>query len=258
MKRQRLRQLAALGLLVLLSASAGCTGMFGMGDQGLSINPSKVHYDWNTNADVTLDLRADQYRAIYDLNQRHLTVYTNGMLGIKEPIDIGALKYRYPNGTVITLHADESDSFYVEESQKKTTIHLPGSDGKVAFVTRKSPRSITKSVFVEPGGNDKRSYEVIIPPNTGVSLPLVASVHPGGFETEMIDNRVHILWNSVESSTVSVRYYLLRDLYIFGGIAAILTVVGLVGAGYYAIQIRKLSQLRKQVGLSVETDDDSP
>lgn len=259
MKRHRIRQVVAIGLLVLLSAGAGCTGtgMFGLGGQDQSADPSKIQYDWNTSADVTLNLSADQYRSVYSLNQSQLKVYTHGTLGIKEPLDMRALKYRYPNGTVITLDEDTSDSFFVEEAAKQTVIHVPKSGGKVAFITGKSTRSITVPVFIETGKNGT-SYEVIIPPDTGVSVPLLSSVRPGGYETKTINNRVHITWDSVESSSVSVRYYLQRDLLIFGSIAAVLTVAGLLGAGYYAVQIRRLTQLRKKVGLDMETNDDGP
>jgi hypothetical protein len=258
MTRKRLRQFAAIGLLVLLSASAGCTGMFGMdigGGQDLSVNPSTVEYDWNTSADVTLNLSDDQYRSVYKLTKRQLEVYTHGSLGSEQPLDTAALKYQYPNGTVITLDASDSDSFYVKESQKRTTIHTPAPKGKVAFITSKSGKSVSKPVFVDTKKHN-RSYEIVLPPSTGASIPFLSNVRPDGYETTEIHNRVHITWDSIGAKNVSVRYYLDRDLLIFGGIAAILTVVGLFGAGYYLVQIRKLTRLRKDIGLDVETEDD--
>jgi hypothetical protein len=258
MTRKRLRQLAAIGLLVLLSASAGCTGMFGMdlgGGQDLSVNPSTVEYDWNTSADVTLNISDDQYRSVYNLTKRQLEVYTLGSLASERPLDTAALKYQYPNGTVITLDASDSDSFYVKESKKRTTIHVPAPKGKVAFITSKSGKSISKPVFVDTEKHNQ-SYEIVLPPNTGASLPLLSNVHPSGYETAEIHNRIHITWDSVESQNISVRYYLHRDLLIFGGIAAILAIAGLFGAGYYLVQIRKLTRLRKEIGLDIETEDD--
>lgn len=258
MKRQRLRQLAAIGLLVLLTAGAGCMGMFGPGSDDFSVKPETVQYDWNTSADVTLNLSSDRYRSVYKLDQRQIEVYTLGTLADEKPLDVAALKYQYSNGTVITANASQSDSFYVKKSDSRTTIHVPSPDGKIAFIARKPPKSISKPVFVDPKKGENRSYEVILPPDTGASIPLLSDIRPGGYETTEINNRVHITWNSIESESISIRYYLQRDLLIFGSIGAILGVVGLVGIGYYLFQIRKLSQLRKEIGLDVETDDKGP
>lgn len=256
MKRQRLRQLAAVGLLVLLSAGAGCTGMFGMGSEDLSVEPSTVQYDWNTSADVTLNLSGDRYRSVYKLDQRQIEVYTYGSLASEQPLDMAALKYQSPNGTIITTNTSESDQFYVEESDKRATIHLPAPDGKIAFIASKSPKSISKPVFVDTEKDGNRSYEIVLPPETGASIPLLSNVRPGGYETTETDNRVHLTWNSVESENISIRYYLQRDLLIFGSIGAISTVIGVIGIGYYLIQIRRLTRLRKEIGLDVETEDE--
>lgn len=233
--------------------------MFGIGaDQDLSVKPGTVQYDWNTSTDVTLNLSSDQYRSVYKLNQRQIEVYTHGSLASEEPLDVAALKYRYPNGTVITTDADKSDSFYVKESDKRTTIHVPAPDGKIAFIASKSPKSIGKPVFVDTEKKGNRSYEVILPPETGASIPLLSNIRPGGYETTETNNRVHITWDAVESESISIRYYLQRDLLIFGGMGAILAVVGVFGLAYYLFQIRKLTQLRKEIGLDVETDDENP
>jgi hypothetical protein len=256
MKRRRLRKIAAVGLLVLLSASAGCTGMFGLGsEQDLSVKPSTVQYDWNTSADVTLNLSGDQYRSVYKLDQRQIEVYTFGSLASEKPLDVAALKFQYPNGTVITTDTSKSDRFYIEKSNNRAKIYVPTPDGKIAFIASKPPKSISKPVFVDTEKHNQ-SYEIVLPPDTGASIPLLSNVRPDADKTTEINNRVHLVWNSVESENITVRYYLQRDLLIFGSIGGILAVVGLVGMGYYLVQIRKLTQLRKEIGLDVETDDE--
>lgn len=97
-----------------------------------------------------------------------------------------------------------------------------------------------------------------MPPETGASIPILSNIRPGGYEITELNNRVHITWDDVESESISIRYYLHQDLLIFGGIGAILTVVGILGGGYYLFQIRKLTQLRKEIGLDVETEDEHP
>jgi uncharacterized protein HemX len=53
-----------------------------------------------------------------------------------------------------------------------------------------------------------------------------------------------------------VRYYLQRDLYLFGGLLALMLVVGAGGAGYYYLQIRETVRRREEVGLDVDVEDD--
>jgi hypothetical protein len=60
----------------------------------------------------------------------------------------------------------------------------------------------------------------------------------------------------VTSDSVAVRYYLQRDLYIFGGAAAGLFAAGVVGTLYYRRQIEELRKRREEMGIDVDTDDD--
>lgn len=249
------RHFAIIACLVFLTASAGCTGVFGL-DLGLGggelAKSENTHYNWNTSADATLRLDTNEYRSVYKLDQRKLAVYTRDTFGQERSVELGAVKYRYPNGTVIT--PSEKESFSIDKKQKQTTINVPSSDGRVAFVAEKSGRSIRTPVFLESGENDGPSYEVILPPNTDVSLPLLASVRPNNHETKSIDGRIHITWESVESDSISARYYLQQDLLIFGGITGLLTVGGVIGAVYYLVQIRRLKQLRKRVGFDIREE----
>lgn len=255
MKRTHL----ALCFLVLLTASAGCTGLFGPGsvdEEDLAENANTTEYDWNSDARATLNLSSDTYRSVYALDGRTIEVYTRDAFGRENPLDIEAVKFRYPNGTVVTV--TETEAFRVERTREKTIIHTPTSGGKVAFVTTKSSRTVSTPVFLSTDGPEKPSYEVVLPPNTGVSVPLLSSVQPPGYETASVDGRTHVRWDSVETESLSIRYYLNRDLLIFGALAAVLTIAGILGAGYYLLQIRELERRRKDVGIDIETGDDQP
>lgn len=252
------RIVATLCLLALLTASAGCMDVVGperVDENELTEGVKNVNYEWNTSADVTLNLSTNQYRSVYTLGDRtSLEVYTRDAFGRKKPLDIKAVKFRYSNGSVITV--TDSPAFYVVEKQDKSIIHVPESGGKVAFVAPKGSRSISLPVFFNTDSPEAPSYEVILPENMAVAVPLLASVQPGGYETTQVNGRVHLYWEAVETPFISVRYYLERDLLIFGAIATVLTVVGIIGAGYYLFQIRELEQRREDVGLDVETGDE--
>ncbi|MEF8908480.1 MAG: DUF5803 family protein, partial [Haloarculaceae archaeon] len=53
-----------------------------------------------------------------------------------------------------------------------------------------------------------------------------------------------------------VRYYLQRDLWIFGGIAVVSVTLGIGGLVYYLRQIRQLEEKREELGLDVDYEDD--
>ena len=67
-------------------------------------------------------------------------------------------------------------------------------------------------------------------------------------------------WDEVRGDRIVVRYYLVRDLYLFGGLTAIGAVLGAVGLSYFWLQLRTIQRRREEVGLDVETggDDSGP
>jgi hypothetical protein len=65
-----------------------------------------------------------------------------------------------------------------------------------------------------------------------------------------------VRWDNVTRGSVSVRYYLQRDILIFGSLGAVLVVVGIVGTLYYRRQLQAIKKKRESVGLDVETEDD--
>lgn len=237
------RQLLALMLLGVLTVSAGCTGIFGPGQVDEEALSQDYQYDWDTEAKVTVNVTGDEYHAVYDLqNRSELVVHTRDFTG-EQPLDVSALQYRYPNGTVQKIPASQ-----VEKKRESTVITLPARKGKVAFSAPAGGKQVRIPTFVTG------SYEVILPRGMRVGVPVLSQVRPSADEKTLEDGRVHLRWDDVEAGAVSVSYYLARDLWIFGGIVALVLLVGAGGVGYYVLQIRRLERRREEVGLDVEKD----
>ncbi|MWG35847.1 DUF5803 family protein [Halomarina oriensis] len=246
-----MRRALALCLLALLTVSAGCTSLFGPGevpDQQLNENAT---YDdlWEEEAGVYIDVGTDSYRAVYDLgeNRTSLDVYGRTGFGLERPLDISGLRYRYQNGTVIT--PANSSNFTVDQGREELNITVPEPNGSLAFSAPKPGKSFTVPAFIEGV-----SYEAALPPATDAAVPLLSNVNPSPSATFEEDGRTHIRWDSV-SRDVSVRYYLDRDLLIFGSIAGVLTIAGIAGAVYYLRQIRALERRREEVALDVNREE---
>ena len=245
------RKVAALAALVLLATSAGCTSLFGPGQLSDDQLNEEATYDWDRNATVTIDIHTDNYTAVYrfeNRSSRELQVYGHDTLGLERPLDVHALRYRYPNGTVIA--PEDSEAFSVSQGREQLTVSFPQVNGSLAYTVPKNGKTVTTPAFV-----DGASYEVIVPPKTDVAVPLLGKVRPGGYTAEEVDGRVHVRWDEVTANTISVRYYLDRDLLIFGGLTGVLTVAGVIGAAYYLLQIKELERRREEVGLDVDGDE---
>ena len=251
----RARLAVAAALLAVLIVTTGCLSVLGggtVGDDQLNEAPDEP-YDWSTGADATVDIRKETYHAVYDVPGRELPVYVETLTG-ESPLEVSALRYRYPNGTV--LEPADAEAFNVSESRDRLTVHLPAAGGKLGFTAPAQGTSVGFPVYYEDP-EEPPSYEVILPPETDVAVPLLSNVRPGGYTARDVDGRVHVEWDEMTASGVSVRFYLDRDLYVFGGLLAIGTVLGLIGAGYYLLQIRRLVRRREEVGLDVDVEDDS-
>lgn len=263
--------LATVGLAALVGL-AGCSTLFGGGGVDPGALSKDADYDWETDADAYLEVNRDNYTSVYNAsakttgNDTAIAVYTHDTLGMEVPLEVAALQFRYRNGTVLryeeggnlvadypngTTGVDVPDGrIGVATGQRRTKIRLPTTDGQVAFTAPKNGKRVSTPTFVEG------SYVVVLPANTDVRVPLLGSTRPGGASVATRDGRVHIRWESVGGPSVSVRYYLIRDLLLFGGIGAGLVVLGVLGAGYFLLQIRETVRKREEVGLDVEVEDD--
>lgn len=240
----------ALGFLLLFLALAGCSSILGpepVDQEALAQNAS---YDWETGVNASINVTGGEYEAVYNVtNRSEFVVYGRDSLGRERPLDISALKFRYPDGQVVNASA-----MNVTNERERTVIDLPARNGKLAFKAPADGKRFSTQTFVSG------TYEVTLPKGMRVDYVPLARVSPPGYETERTPtNRVQIRWENVESNAVVVRYYLARDLLIFAAGAAVLVLVALAGALYYLRQIRELEHRRQDVGLDVETgDDDGP
>lgn len=244
------RKALAAALLVVLVATAGCASFLGSDDPDPDELTAEGEYDWDAPANTTFNISRSQFTAVLSVqNRSHVVVYRTDELGTDEPLQLRALQFRYPNGTVVTANAS---GLWAESEGQRTNITLPNRTGQVAFTApRPQAKRFGSPVFIEG------SHAVVLPPNTRVGIPLLSRVNPGGYDTEVReDGRMVIVWDDVERGPIITRYYLERDILIFGSIAGILTVVGIGGAVYYLRQIRVLQRRREEIGLDVEMEDD--
>jgi hypothetical protein len=252
----RRRLLAAVGVVVLVGL-AGCS-VFGPGEPDPQQLQQNATYDWETEAGASYNVTRTQYQAVVDLNgsalvgadrnenATELRLYRRDSVGSEQPVDVAALKFRYPNGTVVGAEA-----FTVERTRSRTLVRPPQTTGQVAY-TASRPTGKRFSVPVVQEG----SQAVTLPARTRVGIPLLSQVSPPADCKTVTANRMTIHWESVDGGTLIARYYLQRDLLLFGGLFAVLGVVGVGGALYYLRQIRLLERRREEVGLDVETEDD--
>lgn len=243
------RLVLATVLVGVLAVTAGCTGFFGPGQIPDEQLTREADYDWDTSANATVNLTGGQYQAIYKLsNQSSLSVYQYEMLGEERPVEVSAVQFRYPNGTVVTANASQLE---VEKTNSETVIRAPAEDGTLAYTATAPGSSFTLPVYLED-----ESHEVVLPAGMRVGVFLLSNVQPGDYTTDTRDNRVHIYWEEVETNSITVQYYLERDLTIFGAVIAGVVVIGVFGLAYFRLQIRRLEERREEMGLNRDISDD--
>ncbi len=244
----RKRYLLAFGLLALLAASAGCTSVFGPGSISQQQLNKNATYNWNSSEDVAYNVTSHQYQAVYNLQKKDtLEIHQDESLGEEAPVEISAVKFRYLNGTIV-----DADQISVHKTKSSTIIRPPKGPGKLAYTVSRQGKT-----FYVPTYLDDRTYEVTIPRGMRVDTFLLSSVNPGSYQTSMQHGREHIVWSSpVKSDSISVRYYLIRDKWIFAGIVLLALLVGFAGLGYYRYQIRQLEREREEMGLNMDISDD--
>lgn len=249
MNRRLVLAAVAVGLLATL---AGCSMIFG----GISDETLDEEADYedlkDRNATAAIDLEAGGYvfgsaefRAVYDLDdQEEVSMYRSSFYR-EQALDISAVRYWYPNGTVRT--GSEID---VDQGRSSTDIVVPDGNGTLAMTGEASTRSLRLPATVEG------SYNVSLPEGHRTSSILFGDVSPSGYERSIVDDREWLEWEEVDS-TLSIRHFLPRDVYVFGGFVGVILVVGGAGAGYLYLLVKRLRKQRRDLGLDVDIDDDS-
>ncbi|ELY47712.1 DUF5803 family protein [Natronorubrum bangense] len=248
MNRRLVFAVLAVGLLVGL---AGCTALFsGISDEELD---REQEYDdlREGDADVTIDIEGgslisnSEFRAVYDLNDtEELSLYRSNIYSDRA-LDIHSVRYWHPNGTEMT--GSELD---IEQSDTSTDVRVPDGNGTLAFSGDAGRKTFTLPAYMHG------SYEVTIPDSHRTSNFLFGSVSPSGYDREIVDDQERLTWEDVDS-TVSLRYYLARDIPLFIGLVTTVALIGGVGIAYYYRQVKRLREQREELGLDVELDDDS-
>lgn len=237
------RQLAAVGALAVLALLAGCTGPFGGGIDTSRANES-AEYDWQASANATYTVESDEILAVYTIENRStVEIYGFRRFNNERPLDPVAVRFRYPNGTVVGPAAMNFTT-----ANSRTVITLPATAGQLGVTLPKSNKRVRTPVVIEG------SHEVILPENAQVRYFLLGRVAPSADERSVdSEGRVRLRWEDVTGERVVVEYYLERDLLIFGGVLGIALLGILGGLGYFWLQLRTLRERREQVAL----DEDS-
>lgn len=242
----RRRLLLAVGVLAVLAALAGCSTILGPGEPSAENIGQNATYDWDTSANVTVNVTGSEYTAVYAVeNRTAVELYRRDALGTENPLDIRGVKFQYPNGTVENITVEN-----VSLTRNRAVVTLPARDGQLAFTSPRTGKSWASPTFVDG------TYDVTLPPGARVSVPILAQVSPGEYTTDLSNDRVTLHWENVDTRSVSVRWYLARDLWLFGGLLGVGILVGAGGLLYYLRQIRSLERKREEVGLDVDTGDD--
>jgi len=237
------RRLLAVAALALLVASAGCSALMpGGGEVDRAKLAQNATYDWDTRADVTLNVTSDHYYAVYRVENRSTLAFSGfERLNERRPLEIEAIAFQYPNGTVVG-----ADAMAAEANDTHVAVTLPAERGRFAY------RVPTRGKELHLATAAQGSYEVILPPNTRVRYPLLGRVDPGGYETSMQDGRVHVTWDEVTDDRVTVRYYLVRDFWIFAGLVLVGALAAVVGLTYFWLQLRTVRERARSVDVERE------
>jgi hypothetical protein len=257
------RRLLAVGALFALVALSGCLG--GGGEISEDKLTKDAEYDWDNNVtasyDVTtsslLSFSSNDYKAVIDVeNRTTLELYRSTLFRGDQSVSIRALQFRFPNGTIVDA---SHDNLTAVEGSDETEIRVPVENGTVAYSANwggasrawgGSPRTWRVQTPVEG------SHEVVMPDGARTDLPLFSLTSPSADEKSVEDNRQQIRWDEFSSGSITVRYYLVRDLYLFGGLFLIAGLIGFGGFAYYYRGIKRAREKREEVGLDVEQDDD--
>jgi hypothetical protein len=242
---RRILAVIALAALVFL---AGCSALGGDDiDEDDLLENRTYQWDSNTTAVYNLSVGSDSYTAVVSVgNKSELSVYQTTAFRGDQSIGIRSLQFQFKNGTIVNAtHANLTAS----RGSDETTLELPARNGTVAWTSGRDGKQWGTPAFVEG------SYRVELPESARVGIPFLSQVNPNPDRSTVENDQTTLYWDEVDSS-ISVRYYLVMDLYIFGSIALIAALFGVGGTVYYLREIRAAREKREDVGLDVEYDND--
>lgn len=246
MNRRRLALLAVVAVVFL----SGC-GLFGGGEIDEEDLVGEQDYNWDSNATTSVDLgvSSNAYGAVIDVEgQDSLDVYVESTFRGESSVTIEALQFQFENGTIVNA---THPGLTAIEGSDATTIELPAENGSVAYTAPRGGKSYASPVFADG------DYEVVLPERARVGIWGLSRTSPSADETVLEDDRMRLYWEEFErGDTLVVRYYLVRDLYLFGGLMALAISLGIGGFTYYYRQIRRAKKKREDVGLDVDMEDD--
>lgn len=236
-----MKRLLVVAAVATLALTAGCLGP-GTIDEAALDEPAD--YDWNTSTAGSVTIEDDQYRAVLTLeNRTNVSLFGPDEFGGRAALPVRAVQYRHPNGT----HLNASD-LTVAERDDRTVIEVPEPGGHVAYTASVNANSLYLPVAVNG------SHAVTLPEGTDFQAPIVGRARPSGFEREVTDGQVTIVWENPTAELITVDYYSERNLYIFGGVLALGVLIAGLGVAYYRRQLRTLSAKRASMG----PEDDGP
>lgn len=257
--------LAVAGLLVLV-ALAGCSVLTGSGEIDDEDLLEERTYDWETNATASynvttsslLSFSSNRYEGVIRVeNRSRLSLDRSTLFRGDRPVSLEALQFRFTNGTVVNA---THDNLTAVRDSDETEIELPDTYGQVGYT------ATWGSATTALGGSPRRwsintavegSHEVRMPEGSRTALPFLSRTSPGGHNTTVEDDRAVIRWGEdFDSSSIAVRYYLSRDLWLFGSILLIASLVALGGSLYYYRAIQRARKQREEYGLDINYDDD--
>jgi hypothetical protein len=240
-----------LRLALLCACCCLLVGLAGCGGLGSSVDEERLaqnqSYDWDTNATVTYNVTGDRYHAVVNVTgEEPIPVYRHSEVEGRQPVPIAALKFRYPNGTVVG-----ADAVGVVEKSERLLLDPPAQRGQIAYSAPNPGKRFGASAGVSG------SYEVILPRQIRVRAFLFGSVSPGGYERTLDaeTGRVHLRWAELSETSIQVNYYLARDFDIFVALVAVGAAVAVIGVLYYRRQLHRLRVRREEMGIDVESED---
>ena len=247
----------AVAAIALLAVSAGCLGYATGGgevtNETLDAEPPR-EYDFDTDRDAAFELSTDaRYTVVYSIGDREeLRLFEQTPYAGDQPMEFEALRYQYPDGDVINGSEFRARGGEIEQTTDETWIRFADdmAGGKLAFSGAGSPRRFTMRAYVEG------SYAVTLPPEFSTGVPIVGHVSPRDHEVETVGDRDRIVWEEVTGGSVVVQSYREGDLVVFGVILVVAAIAAVAGTLYFRRQLEALRDQRRDLGLSVNEDDD--